>query len=241
MSQNEFTIPIASEEVYEEGGPRFIAIMPQVIVRIYALFVDGEDIPLAKSVTLTPAQVMRFPIPHKNPQQGGAYGEALMDGDKSVATPMAGRVCGPVRAMPLVIQPGTAIVTQHNVTTAGTEDAPITAAKFKRFDLTAEGDLTKLTLEGLRIGTNNYLVTSDVPAAMALRPTAFNVPDIIGTGVYFSTQWKNLGDQPITLTGNIVFERVDPQAYAEGVRQARGSRPWPPLFKHDEPPFRGRQ
>ncbi len=207
LKENEFAIPIATEEV--KDGPRFVEIMAQVVVRVNALFVDGEDVPLKKPVTLMPGQTMRFPITQKNPQQVGAYVEALKGGGPKDLSkvPMAGKACGAPRPTSLIIPPGGTMFASYNACVSSDPDGAPVLARFKRLALAVDGDASKLTLESLRIGTNNYLL-STVPVSMTLRPNAFGISDALSPGVLFSLEWKNESDRPITLTGDIVFERV---------------------------------
>jgi hypothetical protein len=208
----EISIPIATEEVFREGGKRFIVCQPQVSVLVEEAYANSEFHRLDKPIRAHVGQLVWFPVVAPT---ATSYDKSTVCGiiateidptsdDKPLSKcPIAGVMMGDVEAGAVTIGSGSSSTAQF---------APqVGCAIFKKFDLKVKsGDSKKVFFSDLRIGTKSiFLSPNAIPFDVMTREGAVGSSIIFSPGVLFSIAMVNMGEEPVVIEGNLVFEEVD--------------------------------
>jgi hypothetical protein len=210
-------IPFYTEP--KPDGALYACFRPQVVVRLNHFEVGADIYKLHQPVTITPGMNGRFEIDRKSlrgkePDHCDvvAIVETLSGDDDMLERPDARVPHGPLmgtieterQPAPFVIQPKQINVLMWNVGeyTAGG------LAEFRHLDLNFDRGLETLYLTDLRIGVRTQIISEKpIPMRIAIRKGTFGT-DLIAPGCLLAVTIENRGEEPVTITGDVVVERI---------------------------------
>lgn len=209
----EISIPIATEEVFREGGKRFIVCQPQVCVSVQEAYAGNENLhKLETPIRALVGQLVWFPILHAG-TAGDAYNKSTICGvfaseiDEAGKVlskcPIAGVMMGDVEAGDVTIAPGSSATAKF---------APqVGHANFKRFELQVKsGDSKQVFFSDFCVGSQSiFLSPNAIPFDVMTRDGAIMSKMSFVPGVLVSITMVNMGSDPVVIGGNLVFEEVD--------------------------------